>query len=127
MQPDGTVLPAGGVIGAFVPPSGPGIRVDTFAYAGYETSARYDSAAGQGHRPRGEPAPVRSTARRVLSVNWWSTASTPTPVSSLPLLERPEVRTGQVTTRFVEQNLAELLQVRSGRRQRRADPGTGGS
>ncbi|HZZ32713.1 MAG TPA: biotin carboxylase N-terminal domain-containing protein, partial [Phenylobacterium sp.] len=43
MAADGSAKPAGGLIAAFEPPSGPGIRVDGFGYAGYRTSARFDS------------------------------------------------------------------------------------
>ena len=32
--------PAGGTLSAFEPPCGPGVRVDSFGYAGYRTSAR---------------------------------------------------------------------------------------
>ena len=39
----GMFKPTGGTINLFEPPSGPGIRVDTFGYAGYKTSTRYDS------------------------------------------------------------------------------------
>jgi len=39
----GMFKPTGGTINIFEPPSGPGIRVDTFGYAGYKTSTRYDS------------------------------------------------------------------------------------
>jgi acetyl/propionyl-CoA carboxylase alpha subunit/acetyl-CoA carboxylase carboxyltransferase component len=43
MTADGRVRPAGGVLTAYEPPSGPGVRVDGFGYGGYRTSARYDS------------------------------------------------------------------------------------
>lgn len=43
MMPDGTTRPAGGVLAAFDPPGGPGVRVDTFGYAGYRTSPAFDS------------------------------------------------------------------------------------
>ena len=43
MLPDGSALPGGGVIERFNPPSGPGIRVDTFGYPGYSTNPRFDS------------------------------------------------------------------------------------
>ena len=32
---DGSTRPAGGTLTAFDPPTGPGVRVDTFGYAGY--------------------------------------------------------------------------------------------
>ncbi len=40
---DGTPLPASGVMTAFAPPAGPGVRVDTCGYPGYRVSPRYDS------------------------------------------------------------------------------------
>ena len=43
MRPDGTTIPSGGELTAFEAPSGPGVRVDSFGYAGYHTSPRYDS------------------------------------------------------------------------------------
>jgi len=43
MTDKGTVLPAGGTLTRFESPSGPGVRVDTHAYAGFSTSPFYDS------------------------------------------------------------------------------------
>lgn len=40
---DGTPKPSSGVIEGFALPSGPGVRVDTYGYAGYRVSPRYDS------------------------------------------------------------------------------------
>ncbi len=40
---DGSVRPAAGTLTTFAPPSGPGVRVDTYGYRGYRTSLRYDS------------------------------------------------------------------------------------
>ncbi len=40
---DGSARPAAGTLTAFTPPSGPGVRVDTYGYRGYCTSLRYDS------------------------------------------------------------------------------------
>ena len=40
---DGTVKPSGGTLTAFELPSGPGVRVDTGAYAGWTPSPRFDS------------------------------------------------------------------------------------
>jgi acetyl-CoA carboxylase carboxyltransferase component/biotin carboxyl carrier protein len=42
VTPDGTVRPGTGVIDALQLPTGPGVRVDTHAYPGFEVSARYD-------------------------------------------------------------------------------------
>src|SRR5207245_5987320 len=43
MGADGTVRPSGGTLTAFEVPSGPGIRTDSFVYAAYRTSPRFDS------------------------------------------------------------------------------------
>jgi acetyl/propionyl-CoA carboxylase alpha subunit/acetyl-CoA carboxylase carboxyltransferase component len=43
MQPDGTLLPGGGVLARFQPPAGRDVRVDTHGYAGYQVSPHYDS------------------------------------------------------------------------------------
>jgi acetyl/propionyl-CoA carboxylase alpha subunit/acetyl-CoA carboxylase carboxyltransferase component len=40
---DGQVLPTGGILTAFDPPTGPRLRVDTFGYQGYQASASFDS------------------------------------------------------------------------------------
>ena len=39
---DGTMKPTGGTLTRFVPPSGPGVRVDTFGYEGYTTNPAFD-------------------------------------------------------------------------------------
>ncbi|MEQ9629736.1 MAG: carboxyl transferase domain-containing protein [Roseitalea porphyridii] len=43
MAADGSTRPAGGTLTAFDLPSGPGVRVDTFGYAGYRTGPAFDS------------------------------------------------------------------------------------
>src|SRR5437899_2566785 len=43
LAPDGTIRPSAGVLGAFEVPTGPGIRVDTHGYAGYQPSPSFDS------------------------------------------------------------------------------------
>jgi len=40
---DGSVLPATGTLTLFSPPSGPGVRVDTYGRPGLAPSPRYDS------------------------------------------------------------------------------------
>jgi acetyl/propionyl-CoA carboxylase alpha subunit len=40
---DGSVVPAAGTLTVFSPPSGPGVRVDTYGRPGLVTSPRYDS------------------------------------------------------------------------------------
>ncbi|MBP6545582.1 MAG: carbamoyl-phosphate synthase large subunit [Phenylobacterium sp.] len=109
MSADGSARPAGGVLSAFEPPSGPGVRVDGFGYAGYRTSARYDSLlaklivhAGSG----GLPVAV-AKAHRALSE--FKIAGAPTNIGFLQsLLAHPAVAAGEVHTRFIEETMGEL-------------------
>jgi acetyl/propionyl-CoA carboxylase alpha subunit/acetyl-CoA carboxylase carboxyltransferase component len=43
MDANGMTKPTGGTLSMFDLPSGPGVRVDTFGYTGYKTSAAFDS------------------------------------------------------------------------------------
>ena len=43
MTADGSARPGGGTLTVFEPPSGPGVRVDTYGYAGYRTNPNFDS------------------------------------------------------------------------------------
>ncbi len=43
MDETGATQPTGGTLTAFDPPSGPGVRVDSFGYTGYRTSAAFNS------------------------------------------------------------------------------------
>ena len=43
MDENGVTKPTGGTLALFDLPSGPGVRVDTFGYSGYRTSAAFDS------------------------------------------------------------------------------------
>lgn len=43
LHADGSTRPASGVLAAYQPPSGPGLRVDGCGYAGYVVSPAYDS------------------------------------------------------------------------------------
>ena len=48
---DGSVKPAGGTLSLFEPPSGPGLRTDSFGYTGYATKPRLRLIARQADRP----------------------------------------------------------------------------
>ncbi|MRU27405.1 acetyl-CoA carboxylase biotin carboxylase subunit, partial [Xylella fastidiosa subsp. multiplex] len=41
-----TFLPNPGLISAFHPPGGPGVRMDTHSYSGYKVPPNYDSMIG---------------------------------------------------------------------------------
>lgn len=108
IEADGTVLPSGGRLDAFEPPTGPGIRVDTFGYPGYETSPRYDSLLMKVvATDRTHPEAIR---RLRLALDEAVVAGVATNVDFLAaVLDHPQVREGTVTTRFVDEHREELL------------------
>ena len=110
MTHDGTVRPSGGTIVAFEPPSGPGVRVDTFAYAGYTTSPAFDSLLAKliVHSPSGDVADATSRAYRALCEFRIEGVETNIPLLQ-NLITRPEIADANTNTRFVEDHLAGLL------------------
>lgn len=43
LTPDGIFVPTGGALSRFQAPSGPGVRIDSYAYPGYSTNPSFDS------------------------------------------------------------------------------------
>ena len=110
MDAEGNARPEGGVLEAFDPPTGPGVRVDTFGYAGYRTSAAYDSLLAKlvVHSPSPSYGDAVARARRALRE--FRIEGVRTNLGFLEaLLGHPKVATNEVTTRFVDEHAAELL------------------
>ncbi|MCP5069432.1 MAG: carbamoyl-phosphate synthase large subunit [bacterium] len=107
---DGTLRPSGGVLTAYEPPAGPGIRVDGYGYTGYATNPRFDSLLAKlvAHSPSGEFGAVVARALRALGEFRIEGTRTNLPLLR-SLLSHPEVAANRVTTRFVEAHLSELL------------------
>ena len=107
--PDGDVLPASGTLSAFEPPTGPGVRVDTFGYGGYRTNPSFDSLLAKVvvHAPDGNFAHAAAFAARALRE--FRIAGVATNLAFLAaLLRRPEVVAYDVYTRFVAEHAREL-------------------
>lgn len=108
MAPDGSVRPGGGTLTEYDPPAGPGVRVDGFGYAGYATSARYDSLLAKVIVHAGDLATAMRKARRALSE--FRIAGTRTNIDFLQaLLGSAAFDPAELHTRYVEENLAALL------------------
>ncbi len=69
MTPDGNVRPSGGKLTTFQPPSGPGVRVDTYAVPGYVTNPNFDSLLAKVivHSPSDEFRAARGRLTRALN------------------------------------------------------------
>ncbi|HSB98160.1 MAG TPA: biotin carboxylase N-terminal domain-containing protein, partial [Spongiibacteraceae bacterium] len=107
MNATGNAMPAGGLLTAFEPPVGPGVRVDTFGYAGYRTSVDFDSLLAKliVHSPAHDFAAAVGRAYRALAE--FRVEGVATNIGFLQnLLALPSVRANRVYTRFIEQEYA---------------------
>src|SRR5262249_18438988 len=106
---DGSVLPAAGTLTAFSPPSGPGVRVDTYGRSGLAPSPLYDSLLAKviTHvRGTSFPAAVRK-ARTALAQ--FGVEGIRTNIGLLrELLSDSQIQSGQVATSFLDEKLPEL-------------------
>jgi acetyl/propionyl-CoA carboxylase alpha subunit/acetyl-CoA carboxylase carboxyltransferase component len=110
---DGSVAPAAGTLTAFSPPTGPGVRVDTYGRSGLVLSSRYDSLLAKvivHVRGVSLPAAVRKMQS---ALSEFSIDGVRTNIGFLrELLSdaqlQSDLQTGSVTTGFVDANLPEL-------------------
>lgn len=106
---DGTVKPGGGVISRFDLPAGPGVRVDTFGYQGYATTPRYDSLLAKIIvHSSGDFAAALAKAWRALCECRIDGVPTNLPLLK-NLLQHDDVLANRIHTRFIDQQLADLL------------------
>jgi acetyl/propionyl-CoA carboxylase alpha subunit/acetyl-CoA carboxylase carboxyltransferase component len=108
IEPDGAIKPSGGTLTRFTPPSGPGIRVDTFGYEGYRTNPAFDPLLAKliVHGP--DYPSAMSRAKRALAE--FAIEGVTTNIGFLhELIARRDVLDGETHTRFVEEYTAELV------------------
>lgn len=108
---DGSARPASGVLGAYQPPSGPGLRVDGCGYAGYAVSPAYDSLIAKLIASASDyPDALRRAYRGLCEFRLEGVASNLHLLQNL--LQRGEVIANRVDTSYVERHLSELLTAR---------------
>jgi acetyl/propionyl-CoA carboxylase alpha subunit/acetyl-CoA carboxylase carboxyltransferase component len=119
MTPKGVARPSGGTLTAFEAPSGPGVRTDTYGYAGYATSPSFDSLLAKvvGHSPSPDySAAVRRTRR---ALGEFRIEGVETNLGYLQaLLDRPEVQSNDITTSFIADHARELAEAAKSLEQR---------
>ncbi len=109
MGADGLVRPSSGTITAYEPPTGPGMRVDSFAYAGYTTSPSFDSLLAKliVHSPSLGFREVSQKAYRALSE--FRLEGVATNIGFLQnLLEHPEFLANRIYTGFIDEHIKTL-------------------
>ena len=117
MAADGSVLPTAGTLTVFSPPSGPGVRVDTFGRPGLTPSPRYDSLLAKViTRVRGSSfsAAVRKAQT---ALDEFGIEGIRTNAGFLrEVLSHSHVHTGLVTTDFIDDNLSAFVVAAQSRR-----------
>ncbi len=119
MRADGATLPSGGELSVFEAPFGRGVRTDTFGYAGYRISARYDSLLAKviASTPSSEFADVVSRTDRALSEFRIEGVATNIPFLRA-LLHHDDVRAGRIYTRFIDDHIEALVASAAEERER---------
>ncbi|MEE1556219.1 MAG: biotin carboxylase N-terminal domain-containing protein, partial [Alphaproteobacteria bacterium] len=107
---DGGVRPSGGILESFEMPSGPGVRVDSFGYAGYRTSPSYDSLLAKliVHEPGNDFSVLARKTYRALCECRIAGLS-----SNIPFLQNllchSEFQAGGINTHFIDTHLDALV------------------
>ncbi len=106
LAPDGTVVPTAGTLSVFSPPSGPGVRVDTFGRAGLTPSSRYDSLLAKViTRVRGSSF-TAAVRKAQTALDEFDIKGLRTNIPFLrEILSHNNTHSGLVTTSFVDENL----------------------
>lgn len=110
MDATGATRPSGGTLAAFEPPTGPGVRVDTYGYSGYTTSPHFDSLLAKVivHNRANDYAQAVRKAYRALCQ--FRVEGVKTNTSFLQaLLSREDVAGNRVYTRYVDDEMAGLV------------------
>ena len=131
LDAEGAVRPSGGVLAAYEPPSGPGVRTDGCGYAGYEANPAFDSLLAKviAHSPSDDfAAAVKRTSR---ALDEFRIAGPDTNIPWLQsVLGHPDFEAGRLYTRWLDDHAGELAAAAgNGRRPRfvpAAGPGAGG-
>jgi acetyl-CoA carboxylase biotin carboxylase subunit len=96
--------PVPGRITGWLPPGGPGVRIDSHVYTGYEIPPFYDSLIGKLIVWGVDRDAALRRMRRALSE--CAVTGIPTTIDfHLSLLDRPEFQRGEVYTKFVEEQM----------------------
>jgi acetyl/propionyl-CoA carboxylase alpha subunit len=110
MTPEGDVRPSGGTLTAYDIPSGLGVRTDGFGYANYTTSPSFDSLLAKviAHSRNGSFEDTLKRVGRALSEFRIEGVQTNIPFLQT-MLKHPDMANGKVYTRWVDDNVAELV------------------
>jgi acetyl/propionyl-CoA carboxylase alpha subunit/acetyl-CoA carboxylase carboxyltransferase component len=129
MTEDGSAKPGGGTLTVFEPPSGPGVRVDTYGYAGYRTNPNFDSLLAKVIVKA--PSYQQALARAERALAGFRLEGAPSNIGFLrALIADKDVKGDKVHTRFVDEHARKLIgaaaKLNGGRYFQAAAPASGG-
>ena len=109
LRPDGNFRPGGGTLAVYEAPNGPGVRTDGFGYAGYKTSANFDSLLAKVivHSRSANFGDAVTKTQRALSEFRLEGVGTNIPFLN-NILAHADFSAGAVHTRWVDEKLKEL-------------------
>ena len=109
MGSGGEVRPSGGRLTAFEPPSGPGVRTDSYGYVGYATNPRFDSLLAKLVYSSSSGRFADVVARTYRALCEFRIEGVSTNLGFLQnLLRHPDVAGDRVDTRFIDDHIVEL-------------------
>jgi acetyl/propionyl-CoA carboxylase alpha subunit/acetyl-CoA carboxylase carboxyltransferase component len=110
MDANGTTKPTGGTLAVFDLPSGPGVRVDSFGYSGYKTSAAFDSLLAKVivYSPGTKWTDVVQKAARSLREFRIEGIATNIPFLGA-VLAHPDFVANRISTGFIDAHVASLV------------------
>ena len=112
MGADGEARAAGGTIGVFDLPSGPGVRVDSFGYSGYRTGVAFDSLLAKLICHSSSPRFADAVSKAYRAACECRIEGVATNLNFLQaILQHPAFAKNAISTRFIEQHGAELVQA----------------
>ena len=126
LDADGAVRPSSGVLAAYEPPSGPGVRIDGCGYAGYEPNPAFDSLLAKviAHSPSDDFAAAVKRASRALDEFRIGGPSTNIPWLQ-GVLAHPDFEAGRLYTRWLDDHAGELAAAAGNGRRPRFVPAAG--
>ncbi len=109
MAADASVRPSNGTISVFEVPSGPGLRVDSYGYAGYSTNARFDSLLAKLIVSSSSPQFTEAVNKASRALSKFRIEGVATNLGFLQaVLQHADFRANRVHTGFVEEHITEL-------------------
>jgi len=110
MDKSGNTKPTGGVFGRFDLPFGPGVRVDTYGYTGYQTNPSFDSLIAKVITYGSEDSYQKALNRMNSALNDFYIEGITTNLDLLKsVINYPVMKKNKIHTGFLEEHLEEIL------------------